>query len=128
MNETVYLERNPDVVSAASFFVWVVLRGGLSQLSQWHSDYVFPRQGPLSATWYALHRYVLPRLISFNMSELPPQGAFSTEKLNEFEAMIANSTVLEILIVHDIVLGSSVTARGAWWVRTWRVGSRSTAR
>jgi hypothetical protein len=39
VNETVYLERNPDVASNAEFFVWIVLRGGLSQLSQWRGDY-----------------------------------------------------------------------------------------
>jgi hypothetical protein len=39
VNETVYLERNPDVASSAEFFVWIVLRGGLSQLSQWRGDY-----------------------------------------------------------------------------------------
>lgn len=89
VNETVYLERNPDVASSAGFFVWVVLRGGLGQLSQWHGDYVFPRERPLSATWYVLRRYVLPRFMSFNMSELPPQGAMTTENLNRFEAMIA---------------------------------------
>jgi hypothetical protein len=89
VNETVYLERNLDVASNAGFFVWVVLRGGLSQLSQWRGDYVFPRERPWSATWYVLRRYVLPRLMSFNMSELPPKGALTTENLNRFEGMIA---------------------------------------
>jgi hypothetical protein len=89
VNETVYLERNPDVASSAEFFVWIVLRGGLSQLSQWRGDYVFPRERPWSATWFVVRRYVLPRFMSFNMSELPPQGVSTTENLNRFEGMIA---------------------------------------
>jgi hypothetical protein len=89
VNEAVYLERNPDVASNAGFFVWVVLRGGLGQLSQWRGDYVFPREQPWSATWYVLRRYVLPRLMSFNMSELPPQGELTPENLNRFERAIA---------------------------------------
>src|ERR1022692_4884501 len=35
-------------------------------------------------------------------------------------------TPLKTLIVHDIVPGSSVTARGGWWERAWNVGSRRT--
>jgi lysophospholipase L1-like esterase len=89
VNETVYLERNPDVASAAGFFVWVVLGGGLSQLTKWPGDYVFPRERPLSATWYVLRRYAIPRLMAFNVNELPPQGALTTENLNRFEAMVA---------------------------------------
>jgi heme/copper-type cytochrome/quinol oxidase subunit 2 len=37
-----------------------------------------------------------------------------------------NSTVLKNHVVHDIVPGSSVIARGAWWVRAWSVGLRDT--
>ena len=88
-NETVYLERNPDVVSHAGFFVWVVLTGGFGEMSQWRGDYVFPRKRPISATWYVLRRYVLPRFISFDMNELPPQSAQTPENMHRFEAMIA---------------------------------------
>jgi len=122
VNETVYLERNPDVVSAASFFVWVVLRGGLGQLSQWHSDYVFPRERPLSATWYFLRRYVLPRLMSFNMSELPPLGALTTENLNKFEAMIAKLSkatrraVPGVLVLYPGETDLTAARRGNEWI------------
>jgi len=90
VNETVYLERNPDVAKAANFFVWIVLRGGLSQLSPWRGDYVFPRERPLFATWYVLRRYVLPRLIVFDMSELPPQGASIAENRIRFESALSS--------------------------------------
>ncbi len=46
----------------------------------------------------------------------------------EVASALSNSTVLETHMVHDIVPGSSVTARGARWVRTWRIGSRSTGK
>lgn len=39
------------------------------------------------------------------------------EVANRVIQEFVNSTVLEILVVHDIVPESSVTARGQWWVR-----------
>ena len=122
VNETVYLERNPDVASNAGFFIWVVLRGGLSQLNRWHSDYVFPRARPFSATWYALCRFVLPRIVPSNMSELPPQGAFTTENLNKFEAMIAKLSqasgrpVPGILVFYPAQADLAAARRGSEWL------------
>jgi hypothetical protein len=88
VNETVYLERNPDVVAATGFFVWIIMSGGLSRLSPWSDDYIFPRGRPLSADWYLLRKYLLPHFMSLNLSELPPKGALRAENLVEFEAMI----------------------------------------
>jgi hypothetical protein len=122
VNETVYLERNPDVASAAGFFVWIVLPGGLSQLSPWRGDYVFPRAQPLSATWYVSRRYVLPKLMSFNMSELPPQGALTAENVNRFEAMIAklsqatNRPVPGILVLYPGEADLAAARRGNEWL------------
>jgi hypothetical protein len=122
VNETVYLERNPDVASTAGFFVWVVLRGGLSQLAPWRGDYVFPRERPLSATWYVLRRYVVSRFISFNMSELPPQGALTAENLNKFEAMIARLSeaasrpVAGILVLYPGEADLTAARRGNEWL------------
>ncbi len=89
VNETVYLEENPDVAASANFFVWEYMAGGLTGLSQWRGDYVFPRSPPACATWYVLRRYVLPKFIRFNMSELPPTGDMKQANFARFEAEIA---------------------------------------
>src|ERR1700689_5275657 len=60
VNETIYLERNEDVVRAADFFVWEYMDGGLSGPSTWRNDYVWPRDRPIWAGWYVFRRYVLP--------------------------------------------------------------------
>jgi hypothetical protein len=44
VNEMAYLDRNPDVVNATHYFVWEYMRGGLSQMSAWRGEYVFPTQ------------------------------------------------------------------------------------
>jgi hypothetical protein len=122
VNETVYLDRNPDVASSANFFVWIVLRGGLSGLNQWHGDYVFPRERPWSATWYVLRRYVLPRFMAFNMNELPPQGAPTTENLHTLEAMIARlsqasgAKVPGVLVLYPAESDLAEARRGKEWL------------
>ena len=88
VNETVYLENNPDVVKAANYFVWEYMSGGLSQLSKWHGEYVFPSQKPIWATGYVVRRYILPKFIYFDMNELPPTGAVDAFNLTKFEQMI----------------------------------------
>jgi hypothetical protein len=89
VNETAYLERNPDVVLNSNFFAWEYMHGGLSQLSQDRGEYVFPTEKPLIATWYVLRRYVLPRLIDFQMNELPPTGQTQSENMQRFEKQLA---------------------------------------
>jgi hypothetical protein len=89
VNETVYLEKNPDVVRADNFFVWEYMSGGLSQLSEWRGEYVWPSKKPIWATWYVLRRYVLPNFISFNMNELPPTGSLDSSSLANFELEIS---------------------------------------
>jgi hypothetical protein len=122
VNETVYLERNPDVASSAGFFVWVVLGGGLGQLSQWRGDYVFPRERPWSATWYVLRRYVLPRFMSINMSELPSQSASTPGNLNRFEGIIATLSkatgrrVPGILVFYPREAELTAARRGSEWL------------
>ena len=88
VNETVYLDQNPDVVKANSFFVWEYMHGGLSQLSVNRGQYVFPNTKPLYATWYVLRRYVIPKFIDLNMNELPPSGALQKENLIAFENQV----------------------------------------
>jgi hypothetical protein len=89
VNETVYLNRNPDVVFHAHFFVWEYMSGGLSGLSQWGSDYIFPRSRPVWATWYAFRRYILPKFVSVNTNELPPTGSSTAQNQMEFETTIS---------------------------------------
>ena len=88
VNETVYLERNPDIVSASNFFVWEYMHAGLSQLSVNRGEYVFPNEKPTFATWYVLRRYVLPKIIDLNMNELPPTGQMRQENLQAFEQQV----------------------------------------
>jgi hypothetical protein len=88
VNETVYLNRNPDVVSHANFFVWEYMNGGLSGMSQWASDYIFPRSHPVWTSWYAFRRYILPNFVSLNMNELPPTGSSTAQNQTEFETTI----------------------------------------
>lgn len=89
VNETNYLQKNPDVAQAAQFFVWEYMSGGLSQLSQWRGDYVFPSAQPVSASWYALRRYVLPKVFEFNMNELPPVGITDATHRINFEKQLS---------------------------------------
>ena len=89
INEIVYLDRHPDVVRSANFFVWEYRAGGLSALSEWRGNYVFPSKWPIWATWYALRRYVLPRILPLNTNELPPTGAVDEAHLRDFRNSIA---------------------------------------
>ena len=89
VNEIVYLNRNPDVVSHANFFVWEYMDGGLSGLSQWGSDYIFPRSHPVWASWYAFRRYILPNVVSVNTNELPPTGSSTAQNQTDFETTIS---------------------------------------
>jgi hypothetical protein len=89
VNEIAYLEKNPDVVMANNFFIWEYMSGGLSQLSQWRGEYVWPSKKPMWAAWYVLRRYVFPRFISFNINELPPTGHINASNLANFEYEIS---------------------------------------
>jgi len=89
VNETAYLDRNPDVAQATYYFMWEYMSGGLSGLSEWRGEYVFPKSTPVWASGYVLRRYVLPLLVSLNMNELPPTGTLNTTHLANFRAAVA---------------------------------------
>ena len=89
VNETVYLEKNPDVVKAANFFIWLYMNGGLSKLNQWHGEYIWPTKKPIWATGYVLCKYVLPHFIDFDMNELPPKGEAEERNLANYETEIS---------------------------------------
>lgn len=89
VNETAYLDRNPDVAQATYYFMWEYMSGGLSSLSEWRGEYVFPKSAPVWAGWYVLRRYALPLLVSLNMNELPPTGTVNGTYLARFRAAVA---------------------------------------
>lgn len=90
VNETVYLKRNPDVAASPRFFVWEYMTGGLSTLSTWHGDLVWPREHPVWASKYAFQRYVMPHLFPAKApSELPPVGAVNPTLRANFETAVA---------------------------------------
>lgn len=88
VNEAEFLQKHPQIAANADMFVWEVMDGGFSQLSQWRGEYVFPTKRPVSALWYAIRRYVLPRFVHFNMNELPPDGTATPENLAMVEGQI----------------------------------------
>jgi lysophospholipase L1-like esterase len=102
VNETAYLQRNPDIVGANAFFVWEVMNGGFSRLAPWAGDYVFPRQRPLCGSCYVLRRYLLPRILSLHESELPPVGQSDPQQVANFEAMIARLCASSPAAVHGV--------------------------
>jgi hypothetical protein len=90
VNETVYLNRNPDIAAKANFFIWEFMSGGLSEgLTEWRSDYVLPREKPLWASWYVFRRYILPRIVTVD-NELPHSRAANPEFSAKFEAAVSS--------------------------------------
>jgi hypothetical protein len=104
VNETAYLEHNPDVVSANAFFVWEVMKGGFSSLARWRGDYVFPRDRPICGSCYVVRRYLLPRLLPLHESELPPDGPADTPNVARFEHMISMLCVPSRAPLHGVLL------------------------
>jgi hypothetical protein len=92
VNQAVYLQRNPEVVKNSDLFIWEVMYGGFSAAAQWRSEYVFPTKAPASALWYVARRYVLPKFINFEMSELPPTGPANHNNISLIETEIQKLT------------------------------------
>jgi hypothetical protein len=89
LNESEYLARHPEVLRPDTFFVWEFMAGGLSQLSQWRGQYVFPSGHPICALWYVFRRYALGRIFNLDPDELPPRGAPASGNLARFEQQLA---------------------------------------
>lgn len=117
-NEAAYLERNPDVSNSATFFVWEYMTGGLSGLSRWCGDYVFPRQRPTVASWYVFRRYVLRRLVP----DTNPTSAISPEASSRFAAAMAQlaaatrRTTPGILLLYPSKEEYLTAKRGGEWL------------
>ncbi|TDX62141.1 hypothetical protein EDE12_11147 [Methylosinus sp. sav-2] len=84
VNESVFLERNIDVLERADIFVWEYMSGGLSAKSQWKNDYIWPRTRPVCATCYVVYKYVVPAVFGEMASELPPTGEVQQRYLDGF--------------------------------------------
>jgi len=122
VNQTVYLEKNPDVAKAANFFIWEYMSGGLSQLSSWPGEYVFPSKKPTWASWYVLRRYLLPRFIEFNMNDLPPTGTLHPSNLANFESAISrlasasSKKIPGILFIYPVEAEFFAAKNGVEWL------------
>lgn len=88
VNEIVYLDRNPDVVQAADFFLWEYMAGGLSGLTEWNPN-IWPKSIPAFETEFAFDHYLLPRIAKLNTTELPRTGDMDLENLTKFKSAIA---------------------------------------
>lgn len=89
VNESIYMKKNSDLSASATFFVWEYMKGGFSRANPWAGDYAFPTHKPTFASWYVLRRYILPKFINFNMSELPPlRGKANVENIAKFEEQV----------------------------------------
>jgi hypothetical protein len=88
LNETAYLELHPQVRQAATSYVWFYMSGGLSGLSTWRGQYIFPDHAPIVASWYVLRRYLLPKIYETGVTELPPLGTVSSSAADRFDAQL----------------------------------------
>ncbi len=85
-NEIAYLRRHPELAEKTDYVAWEYMVGGLSFVSLWRGDYVFPTQKPVCAACYVFRRYVLPRYLpGVLQSELPPMGVPEDVNLHEFD-------------------------------------------
>lgn len=122
VNQTVYLEKNPDVAKAANFFIWEYMSGGLSRLNAWPGEYVFPSKKPTWASWYVLRRYLLPRFIEFNMNDLPPTGTLHPSNLANFESAISrlasasSKKIPGILFIYPVEAEFFAAKNGVEWL------------
>jgi len=86
INEIGYLNHHPEIAAQSDIFVWEYMAGGLSQMTNWRSEYAFPTQKPLCAAWYVVRRYLLPRFFPVPQdSVLPATGAITPEYVTRFD-------------------------------------------
>jgi hypothetical protein len=122
VNETIYLNANPDVAEAANFFVWEYMAGGLSKATPWPGEYVWPRQHPSWATWYCFRHFVVPYIISVHETALPPIGAVNTTNLDEFKSAVSRLSMATgrrpagILLLYPTESNLNVERKGGEWL------------
>jgi len=62
LNEVAYLDRYPDVPREVDAIVWILNSEDFSaNPSRWASDTTHPRAKPLSALWYVVAKWVIPK-------------------------------------------------------------------
>lgn len=122
LNEVNYLRRFDDIALSADFFVWEYMAGGLSEVSKWRGEYLTPTSHPWLASWYVTRRYILPRFIDLNETELPPTGAVTQENLAQFDAMLtklserSRHTVPGIIFLYPESCRLSMARLGDEWL------------
>jgi len=87
VNEFRYLDRHPDVVSGADFFVWEYMAHQMGGLAQWSRPSVHPLQRPLWLTGYVVGKALDQRFPTAARFEVNAPSD-ETPYFAEFEAML----------------------------------------
>lgn len=132
VNEIAYLESQPEVVAAASLFVWSHVGGGLDGLSTWLGDDVFPRERPHFASAYIVRRYVLRRLPGSNLPAFAepvfdavtvgpaPSYADNVERFDAAMGALATASgrrIPGVLLLYPTMEQLAVARAGREWLR-----------
>jgi hypothetical protein len=123
INQITYLDRHPEIVAEADYLEWEYMNGGLSHANPWPGQYVFPSHRPIYATWYALRRYLLPRIFSsLGASELPTIGPVDRINVERFDRAIGalarsgNGTHEGIIWLYPVAAQVDEARRGREWL------------
>lgn len=91
LNEIEYLRHHSDVANSADLVLWEYMQGGLSEITTWRGEVLFPTRFPVLATLYTYQKYVAPRLpLGGPASELPPTGYPNPKNLEKFDSALAS--------------------------------------
>ncbi len=122
VNQMAYLDRNPDVASAAQLFVWEFMAGGLSKATPWAGEYVWPQEKPIWAGWYVFRRYAVDMLLSGIKIELPSTGDPVPADMDRFAAAVHRLSVASgrpipgILMLYPTADNLATAMRGQEWL------------
>lgn len=92
VNETRFLERNPDIVQGTDLFVWEYAAHGLTRPTAWRGEELFPTQRPLWATGYLLRKPLFERFPP-PPNLVPATAATVADNYARFEQMLAQLSV-----------------------------------
>lgn len=89
VNETRFLQANPDVVKSTSFFIWELMAWQMDGLQPWREETQHPTRRPWWVTGYVARKALLQR---FGWGGAGPSPAVPSDKerhFAEFEQMLA---------------------------------------